>query len=416
MTRVEERALPAPIGRAERVEVLDVIRGVAVFGILLMNIVPFSGTLMFNLGDAAGLPGARYDRAVGFLLDFLAHAKFYSLFSLLFGLGFAIFLERAAARGAAGARLFRRRLTGLLLIGLLHTTLVWFGDILNVYALLGFLLVPFRRASNRALVVTGLALCASPIAIYGAALLVRAAAGGGVGAPPGDPSAMPPFLVGAIRAFGSGTYLDVLKGNVIFTLAGWIRRIVTLFLVRMFGMFLLGMWAHRAGIFGEPDRHHDLLRRVCLWSFVLGAPASALGAWIGDPGVQFVPDLRGLAWTVLLSVGSTGLCLFYASGLTLLFRRPRWRSRLLVLAPVGATALSNYLLQSVLAIAIFYGLGFGLYGRVSLIVALLIACGMFAFQVLVSRAWLARAAYGPAEWVWRQFTYNQRFPLWRARA
>jgi uncharacterized protein len=88
----------------------------------------------------------------------------------------------------------------------------------------------------------------------------------------------------------------------------------------------------------------------------------------------------------------------------------------MILAPVGSMALSNYLLQSVLAIAIFYGLGFGLYNDVSIVVALAIACGMFAIQVVLSRLWVGRAVYGPAEWVWRQFTYQRRFPLWRHAA
>jgi uncharacterized protein len=257
-------------------------------------------------------------------------------------------------------------------------------------------------------------MCAAPIGIYALALLVRVAAGGGVDSPQGDGAALPPVLVAAIRAFAGGSYVDVLEGNLIFTAAGWLRRIITLFVVRMFAMFLLGVWAHRAGIFREPERHRGLLRRVCLWAFVLGAPASAVAAWLGDPGVQIVPDLRGLVSTILLSVGSTGLCLFYASGLTLLFQRPRWRERLLVLTPVGSSALSNYLLQSVMAIAIFYGIGFGWYNRVSLIVAVLIACAMFAVQIVASRLWMARAYYGPAEWLWRQFTYRQRYRLWKA--
>jgi uncharacterized protein len=203
------------------------------------------------------------------------------------------------------------------------------------------------------------------------------------------------------------------KGNLVFTGAGWVRRIVTLFILRMFGMFLFGLWAHRVGVFREPARHAVLLRRVCLWGFVLGAPASALGAWIGDSGMQLVPDLRGFAWTILLCIGSTGLCFFYAAALTLLFQRPAWRVPLLILAPVGGTALSNYLLQSVIGIAIFYGIGFGLYGRVSTTVALLIACGIFAVQIVLARMWTSFAAYGPVEWVWRQITYQRRFPLWR---
>ena len=406
----------APVSRTERIDVLDVIRGVAVFGILLMNIVPLSGALMFNLdGNAAALPGARFDRALEFLLEFVAHAKFYSLFSLLFGVGFAIFLERAERRGPGAVRLFRRRLIGLLIIGVIHTTLIWFGDILNVYALLGFFLIPFRRASTRTLLIAGAALCLSPIVIYGLALLIRVATGGGTSAPPAGGEGLPPFLVEAIRAFGSGSYLDVVKGNVIFTLAGWLRRIVTMFLPRMLGMFLFGLWAHRVGLFRSPERHRALLVRVCAWSFALGAPASAFDAWMGDPGVQLVPDARGFVWTILMSMGSTGLCFFYASGVTLLFQQPIWRPRLLVLAPVGSTALSNYLLQSVFGIAIFYGLGLGLYSRVSLATALAIACGIYAVEILLSTLWVRRAAYGPAEWVWRQFTYRRRFPIWRAR-
>src|SRR4029453_17005550 len=115
------------------------------------NIVPLSGAWMFNLGDPTTLPGAWLDPAAEFFLELLVHAKFYSLFSLLFGVGFAIFLDRAAARGVNPARLFRRRLTGLLIIGLVHSILIWFGDILNVYALLGFLLLPFRKRSDRTL-------------------------------------------------------------------------------------------------------------------------------------------------------------------------------------------------------------------------------------------------------------------------
>jgi len=410
-------AAAAPVSGPDRIDVLDVIRGVAVFGILLMNIVPLSGALMFNLeGDPSALPGARFDRSAEFLLEFVAHAKFYSLFSLLFGVGFAMFLERADARGAGGVRLFRRRLTGLLLIGLIHTTFIWFGDILNVYALLGFFLIPFRRASHRTLLIAGTALCASPIVIYGAALLVRLALGGSAATPPAAEGGLPPFLVDAIRAFGGGSYLDVVKGNVIFTLAGWIRRIVTMFLPRMLGMFLFGVWAHRVGVFRDADRHHGLLTRVCVWSLVFGAPASALGAWMGDQGVQFVPDLRGFLWTILMCVGSAGLCFFYASALTLLYQRPPWRTRLRVLAPVGSTALSNYLLQSVFAIVIFYGIGFDLYGRVSLVIAVVIGCAIYAVQIVLSTFWVRRAAYGPVEWLWRQFTYGRRFPLWRPTA
>src|SRR5262245_45479646 len=115
MTTVLDAKTVAPVAPRERVVALDVMRGFAVFGILLMNIVPLSGAWMFNLGDPTTLPGAWLDPAAQFFLELFVHAKFYSLFSLLFGVGFAIFLDRAAARGGDASRLFRRRLTGLLI-------------------------------------------------------------------------------------------------------------------------------------------------------------------------------------------------------------------------------------------------------------------------------------------------------------
>jgi uncharacterized protein len=254
---------------------------------------------------------------------------------------------------------------------------------------------------------------AAPIVIYALALGGRIALTGTVPADPAGGEALPPFLAEAVRAFAGGSYVEVVKGNVVFTIAGWVRRIVTLFVVRMFAMFLLGLWAERVGVFRDPGRHHLLVRRACVWGLVLGGPASALGAWIGDPGVEFIPTTTGMLWTILQSVGSTGLCLFYAAGLMLLCQHKQWLARLQPLAAVGSCALSNYLLQSVISIVIFYGIGFGLFSHVSIVVALLIAVAIYACQIVLTRVWVARAQYGPAEWLWRRFTYRQWATLWR---
>jgi uncharacterized protein len=254
---------------------------------------------------------------------------------------------------------------------------------------------------------------AAPIVIYALALAGRIALTGTLPVDAVGGEALPPFLAEAVRAFAGGSYVAVVKGNIVFTIAGWVRRIVTLFIIRMFAMFLLGLWAERVGVFRDPGRHHGLLRRACVWGLVLGGPASALGAWIGDPGVEFIPTTNGMLWTILQSVGSTGLCLFYAAGVMLLCQQQRWLARLRPLASVGSCALSNYLLQSVISIVIFYGIGFGLFSHVSMIVALLIAVAIYAFQIVLTRLWVARAQYGPAEWLWRRFTYGRWAPLWR---
>ena len=148
MTTVAARAATAPVTRGERMDVLDVMRGIAVLGILLVNIDSFIG-YGFGRPEQASAAGARFNPLASFVVEFLVQGKFYCLFSFLFGVGFAVFIERASARGHDAVRLFKRRLVGLLLIGLVHTCLIWYGDILTNYAVIGFGLIPFLRRDDR---------------------------------------------------------------------------------------------------------------------------------------------------------------------------------------------------------------------------------------------------------------------------
>src|SRR5262245_38694570 len=144
---IETRPTGAPVTGAERVDVLDVMRGIAVFGILLVNVDSFIGYGFAPPDDAVA--GARFNDLAAFFVEFLVQGKFYCLFSFLFGVGFSVFVQRAAARGHDAVRLFKRRLTGLLLIGLMHACLIWYGDILTNYAVIGFGLIPFLRRDDR---------------------------------------------------------------------------------------------------------------------------------------------------------------------------------------------------------------------------------------------------------------------------
>jgi uncharacterized protein len=159
-------AVTAPVATAERLDVLDVLRGVAVFGILLVNIESFIGYGLLPAGRMGSTPGAMFDQAASLLVEIFVQGKFYCLFSFLFGVGFSVFIQRARAKGADAVRLFRRRLTGLLLIGLLHGIVMWYGDILASYAVIGFGLIPFLRRDDRAALRAGLLWLASPVAFY----------------------------------------------------------------------------------------------------------------------------------------------------------------------------------------------------------------------------------------------------------
>ena len=399
----------APVQGPERMDTLDAVRGAAVLGILLANVVAMSGFPFLPPDHYRTLPLAQWHEPVFFLVLFLIEAKFYSLFSLLFGVGFAVFIQRASARGADAARLFKRRLVGLLIIGLVHTFLIWMGDILATYAVMGFGLVPFIRRDDHRVLRWATAMLLSPIALY-ALMVIGASALSTPAQSPGGGGAPPRFLMDAAAGFASGGYGDVVKGNVIFTAAQIVRRFVLMFFPRVFGMFLLGFFIGRRQMFANLDAHRPLLRHVFAWGMIAGLPLALIGAGMEGSNMG-VPSLTGFVETAVKTIGVPVLSLGYAAGLCLLFQRSGGLRR--AFAPAGQMALTNYLLQSVGALAIFYGIGFGLFGRVPLAIALVGAVIFFAFQMALSTLWLSRAAFGPAEWLWRMFTYRRAVPLFR---
>jgi uncharacterized protein len=406
----------APVRPTERVGMVDALRGFALFGVLLANLSDFS--LVWAVPDAekAALPTATWDQTTQFLRDFLVREKFYSLFSLLFGLGFAIQLVRAQERAADFLPTFRRRLWILAAIGLAHLTLLWWGDILLLYALLGFALIAFRGASDRTLLVTAAALLASPILID--FTIMRS--GGRL-----DPGAPFLWLMEAMfeRWFGiadadAAVFDLLLDGGLIgllqWNLPGPLYRIADLLstnrLPKVFGMFLIGFWLGRRQLFRNIDAHRPLLRRVLISGLALGLPAN-LGLaylWAGD-AEPFTP--LALLQTTALALGVAPLALAYAAGFALLWQRPRWASRLRILAPVGRMALTNYLLQTLIGIGLFFGIGLGLGGKVSTVFLPPLALGIFLLQTGFSEVWLRSFRFGPMEWLWRSLTYRSWQPL-----
>ena len=397
-----------PVAAGERVAVIDGIRGVAVLGILLINIDALSGYAFTPASAHTILASTAADELTWMVLAVFVEAKFYSLFSFLFGVGFAVFVQRAAARGADPARLFKRRLVGLLWIGLVHTLLIWFGDILVTYALLGFALVPFIRRDDRSVLRWAAAMLASPIALY-AVLFVAAGRPADRAAASGTAD-LPAALAAAAQSFSHGNYVQILAGNVTFTIANVVRRLLLMFFPRVVGMFLLGFYCGRNNMFARLDDHRRLARNVLAAGMSIGLPL-ALGGWMLGEHAVGPPTLPGLIETVVKSIGVPLLALGYAAGLWLwLSRSPRVLD---AMAPVGRMALSNYLMHSIVGFAVFYGIGFGLFGRLSLTAAVAGALLFFALQMFLSHWWLKHAQFGPAEWLWRMFTYRRTFPLFK---
>lgn len=262
---------------ASRVALLDVLRGFASLGILVFNIIAFSGWVLLSPKQAAGLPGAALDAPLAQALETLVEGKFYCLFSMLFGVGFALIARGAERKGEGATRILLRRYLALLGIGLCHTILIWFGDILVLYALLGFVLLACRGLSDRVLVRCAVALLLLPIGLYGVALVWC----------PGGPDLTPIMskFPGALHAFAAGSYPQIVAGNIVVTEFGWVRRLVLMFIPRVFGMFLLGVALGRMGVFEAPGSARAFLSQ--------DGALGTVGRIAGECGVRGARSARG---------------------------------------------------------------------------------------------------------------------------
>ncbi len=401
----------APIPASERIVVIDVLRGFAVFGILLVNMGLFSAPLYVEL---MGVPWwtSTVDRAAQALVRFAAEGKFYLLFSFLFGLGMAIQMQRVEGRGAPFVGLYARRLFILLGLGLGHALLLWFGDILAIYALLGFPLLLFRKRSDRTLLIWAVAVYLLPLLVVGgctaliqvAQLHPEAAAE----IERGYAHAEAEMTVWAGRSqeiYAYGSFGDMF----------WHRLVnqqdllpgTLIMLPIVFAMFLLGLWAGRRDLLRDPARYRPVLRRIVCWALPVGLLCNAFYA------LAFVWTSRmRLSWTALAgyvayTIGAPLLSAGYAAALILLYQRAGWPKRLAPLAAVGCMALSNYLLQTLICTTLFYSYGFGLFGAVGPARGVLLTILIYALQVPLSTWWLRHFQFGPLEWLWRSLTYGR---------
>lgn len=418
MDRVRVSGAVAPVAAAERLEALDVLRGFALLGILLMNIEAFVAPLMDALtGIDPSLSGA--DLWADAAIFILVQGKFYALFSLLFGMGFAIMLDRAARSGSAGTVLYLRRLLVLLGIGAVHALLVWSGDILLVYATMGLVMLAFFRSTPAArLRWWGLGIFLVPIVItWLFALSVEAARH--------DPEAAEAVsrslaaqsqqfqALGELQreAYGpGGSYMASVEANVA-TVAMMFAGYLPIFGPTILGLFLIGAWFIRSGAIADADANPGLFRNLAMLGGFIGLPLVVLGAWLMptmDPGRM---DLVVAAATTANLLGSLLMALGYLAGVVLLLQVGRWAPRLAMLAPAGRMALTNYLIQSVVCTLVFYGYGLGFYEQLPRAWQVPFVLALFCAQVVLSHWWLARFRFGPAEWMWRSLTYLRLQPM-----
>lgn len=398
-----------PIKNTDRIDVIDVLRGLAVGGIVIGNMQWFSGYGMMPPTLAAQSPFA--DQVTHFLVHFLVEGKFYSIFSFLFGFGFALQIARAEERGDVKASLFKRRLFWLLVIGLLHAYLLWAGDILSIYALLGFILILFRKKSDTSLLKWAAILIAIPVLTYILIFVLFTAF------VPAD--AMASFEAGRIDMWtnsvmqaSQGTYLQIFTDfNLQYIVGRYAGLIIQMRLPKILAMFLIGFYAYRRGYFQDLPAHTSFIRRVLIYGLSVGIVGNLAFVALSKSEADIPPTVAGIAGVIAYAVAVPALALGIIALVATLWKKNAWQPMLAFLAPVGRMALTNYLLQTVICVVIFYGYGFGLFGSIGALAATSIALAIFVFQILLSSLWLNYFAYGPMEWIWRQLTYRKRLDL-----
>jgi uncharacterized protein len=401
-----------PVAARERIVTLDVLRGIALLGVVIANVwLWFSGTVFLFPGVRDELVTLSLDAVVFNGVGILVVGKAVATFSFLFGLGFAVQMLRAETRDVAIVPVYLRRLAVLLLFGAVHGFLLWYGDILMLYAVLGVVLLLVRRLADRTLLVAAaLLLVAVPLGM-GALPLVMSLLGHGVPAP--DPAAIADANAATLAAFRSGSPGQVFPANLGMLQYMYLSPQAVTWTASSLGLFLLGLCAGRRRFFENVPAHRRAFGRVALWGLAVGLTFSmAVGAMFIRHSQEVIaaqPALT-LLMAALVTLGTVPLALGYIATATLLLQRPVWQRRLAPFAPVGRMALTNYLTQTVVCLLIFYGYGAGLIGHVGAAVSLVIALLVFALQMVWSPWWLARFHFGPAEWLWRTLTYGRVQP------
>ncbi|MFT3698501.1 MAG: DUF418 domain-containing protein [Kofleriaceae bacterium] len=379
---------------------LDILRGIALLGVVIGNSALYSGRAF------AGEPPnpTTLDTVAQYIGEIFVESKAQTLLCMLFGFGFAMQLFRAERRGEPVMPIYLRRLVVLFAIGWAHVLLLWWGDVAWGYAIGGFGLLLFHRASDRTRLVAAIVLAIVPVLVFqlpqlAPRLLALVSSESDVGA----------AMERIVQVIDSPSHAHLAWEHARFALI-WDAQIWSWYVFWIVGRFLLGYIAGRRRWFENDGADHLPVFRKLLW---FGLALATLGtAEIIAHHLGLLPRPRSTALRVIYALGTQldyfGMAFVYVAGVVLLVQRPMWRRVLSVIAPVGRMPLTTYLTQSLVATFVFYHWGLGWAGSVGAAGCLGFSVGLFATQVACSHLWLRYFDLGPIEWVWRWFVYLKR--------
>ncbi len=401
-----------PVPSSERLEVVDVLRGFALLGVLITNVYSFNLPPDGYIGDYS--TSTILDNITYWFVRVFVKGKFYTLFSFMFGLSFALQISRLKSQGAPVVRLYTRRLAILLAIGLLHSIFIWAGDILKFYALLGFPLLLFRDVRPRRLLTWALALLSVfYLGVSGAYVVMNLTPREKAEARADVPEEQEPAEDEASEAYQSGGYLEVTARRARILVSSENLSYLVAGLIYVLPTFLVGAYAGQRGLFHHLQGSAALLRKLLRWGLAVGLVSAvgciALGLATSGGNRSAARALMGIAEQVTAPALATAI----VASLALLYRQRIGQQLLNPLASIGRTALSNYVLQSVVFTLLFYGYGLALMGQMGITTLFALSVAFYVAQVVVSSWWTRRVRFGPLEWVWRSLTYGAVQPMRR---
>lgn len=382
----------APLKKSDRMMWIDASRGFAILGIFVVNIGAFSAPYFLYGGEMEAWNN-RLDQAVQVIIDIFFQASFYTLFSILFGFGLQILKERLEEKAIAVKPFLYRRLFILIGFGLVHAFLIWHGDILLSYGIIGLVFTVFIFHQEKTILAWGSLILLISVSLYtlmpynvrdllGTANTLEISV------------AKENYTSNDLGAILGQNLNDWLYSNSVFS---YILLGTTLLPLFLFGMYLgKKRWLHRPADFKQE------LMKGWLISLLFFVVLKAGPYMFGNPEwFSYAQD----------NLGGSASALFYLFSITLLAQRRFGVKLLKPFSYVGRMSLSNYILQSLICFVLFYGIGFGLYDMVRPVEAMGVVVLVYTAQILFSKWWLARFRYGPLEWLWRSMTYQQRQPL-----
>jgi uncharacterized protein len=394
-----------PTDPKQRIEILDILRGFALLGIIFNNMQYLSGYAFTPFDTLKQITNFQLDEGFYKFLDIVITAKFYTLFSFLFAVGFYIQLAKHKEDSADFLTVYRRRMFILLLIGVIHS-LIWFGDILLSYALIGFLLILFRNVKPKNLLRWSIIFLLMPFFID---LIIF-------------PFFEMPDTVGLINImpvvhvsypditpetvfniYRNGSLAEIFILNFRELLWKYLGYIPSGGYFTLPGIFILGYYLASIGFFKEKTKSNALL----VISLVIGLLATISARALGGSPYRFPPTLPNILFKFLLSTGQIFMCIFYITSIFKIVQTSIGKRIFSYLIPVGRMALSNYLFQTIIMTIIFYNFGFNLFGRIGLITTGGIAIFILTLQIIFSNIWLRHFRFGPFEWLWRSLTYKK---------